>query len=106
MPTMSETIDTSLDRLANGVDDNQRLVLESILRTGLHYMSDEQIHRTRTLCSAALFHRDTPPAYQAGMRQMHPGRDGRGHGSDDSRSNGPAVPPAVGPRPGDKGYDS
>lgn len=103
---MSETIDTSLDRLANGVDDNQRLTLESILRTALHYMSDKQIERTRTLCSAALFTHDAPPAYLAGMRQMHPGRDGRGYGSDDSRSNGPSVPSPSGPRPGETGYDS
>jgi hypothetical protein len=43
MPLMSEHIDDALDRLANGADANQRLTLESILRTGLHYMSDEQI---------------------------------------------------------------
>ncbi len=48
---MSETIDDSLDRLANGVDANDRLTLSSILETGLPYMSDEQIGRTRVLCA-------------------------------------------------------
>jgi hypothetical protein len=106
MPLMSEHIDDALDRLANGADANQRLTLESILRTGLHYMSDEQIARTRMLCSNALFTHDAQPAYVAGMRQMHSGRGGGGHDSDTNRSNGPALPPAVGPRPGETGYDS
>lgn len=103
---MSEHIDDALDLLANGADANQRLTLESILRTGLHYMSDAQIARTRVLCGEALFARDAQPAYLAGMHQMRPGRDGRGYGSDDSRSQGQVLPPRTGPLPGETGYDS
>lgn len=48
---MSETIDTSLDRLANGVSAGDRLTLSTILETGLPYMDEAQIDRTRTLCA-------------------------------------------------------
>lgn len=103
---MSEYIDNALDCLANGADANQRLTLESILRTGLHYMSDDQITRTRLLCSAALCVHGPQPAYVTGMRQMHPGQSGKGHNSADSRTRRPDVAPRTGPIPGETGYDS
>ena len=107
MPLMSEHIDDALDRLANGADANQRLTLESILRTGLNYMSDEQIARTRTLCSATFFARDAQPAYLTGMHQMRPGQHGAPNGvnGQDSLGRNAALSPRT-PQPGDTGYDS
>ncbi len=104
---MSETIDNALAHLANGADTNQRLTLESILRTGLHYMSDEQIARTRLLCSEALFAHDPQPAYLAGMHQMRPGQHGAPNGvnGQDPRGRNAALSPRT-PQPGDTRYDS
>lgn len=82
---MTEYIDDALNRLANGVNLNDRLTLESILRTGLPYMDDVQIERTRRLCAEALVsHNAMVPAYVTTQRQMHPARAGNvgeGNGS-------------------------